>query len=580
MIRAGWRGISALRRLNAEMRYEEVVKLGESDRYRSAEDREEYRHAVKQLAVRKVLLQRQDVEFVRGASPSDAVHVEVAQQQIKTDQKVASSWYSSLANALFLGGFSYVATKLYRSSVNQVPVKEILPETVTTKFSDVQGMDEVKAELLEVVDYLKDSKKYVDLGVSLPRGLLLTGEPGTGKTLLARAIAGEAGVKFFYSSGSEFEEVYVGLGAKRIRELFREAKANAPCVVFIDEIDSIGGTRKNDQYAASRQSLNQLLVEMDGFDRKDNVVVIAATNLPRILDQALRRAGRFDKEVHILPPDRKGREAILRVYMAKIKVEEEVSVQYWAKLTTGTTGADLSNFVNTAALHAIKASRLACTNEDFSFALDRLYAGIENRTLMSAEDKLSTAIHEIGHVLSGLLTRESQQLHKVTILSRGQALGYTVFFPHERHIQQHLKHTFAEFDVAMGGHTAEEMFYGEGEINTGCTQDMRTATSEAYKHVRGGLFNEYTGMGNTQGMEYMGHEYLDKVDQTVRKLLDLSAGRTRTKLGKHKALIQALAERLVEKETLSFEEIKEFIHNFYKDQPEVLATFVGLRLNI
>jgi len=558
------------------MRYEEVVKLGEP--YKSAEDREEYRHAVQQLAVRKVLLQRQGVEPTRGATPSEAVHVELAQQQAKTDQKVASSWYSSLANALFLGAFSYVATKLYRSSVNQVPVKEVLPETVTTKFSDVQGMDEVKAELVEVVDYLKDNKKYLDLGVALPRGLLLTGEPGTGKTLMARAIAGEAGVKFFYASGSEFEEVYVGLGAKRIRELFREAKANAPCVVFIDEIDSIGGTRKSEQYAASRQSLNQLLVEMDGFDRKDNVVVIAATNLPDILDQALRRAGRFDKEVHIMPPDRKGREAILRVYLAKVKVEDEVDVQYWASLTTGTTGADLANFVNTAALHAIKASRPACANADFSFALDRLYAGIENRTLLSPQDKLATAIHEIGHVLSALLTPGSQKLHKVTILSRGQALGYTVFFPHERHMQTSLKHTFAEFDIAMGGHTAEELFYGEGEINTGCTQDMRTATNEAYRHVRGGLIKDSTGLGNTLRIEHLGPEYMNEVDHTVRKLLDKSAGRTQAKLGKHKALIQALAEQLVEKESLTFEEIKQFIEAFYLRQPEALAAFVGLRL--
>lgn len=560
------------------MRYEEVVQAGSTERYGSAEDREEYRHAVQQLAVRKVLLQHQEVELIRGATPSDAVHVETVLQQAKTDQKVAYSWYSGILNALFLAAYTFVATKLYRSSVSQVPLKEILPETVTTKFSDVQGMDEVKAELVEVVDYLKDNKKYLDLGVALPRGLLLTGEPGTGKTLMARAIAGEAGVKFYYSSGSEFEEVYVGLGAKRIRELFREAKANAPCVVFIDEIDSIGGTRQSDQYAASRQSLNQLLVEMDGFDRKDNVVVIAATNLPGILDQALRRAGRFDKEVHIIPPDRKGREAILRVYLEKVKVEEEVDVRYWASLTTGTTGADLANFVNTAALHAIKASRLACTNADFSFALDRLYAGIENRTLMSPQDKLATAIHEIGHVLSALLTPGSQKLHKVTILSRGQALGYTVFFPHERHMQTNLKHTFAEFDIAMGGHTAEELFYGGGEINTGCTQDMLTATSEAYKHVRGGLFKDFTGLGNTHRVEGLGPAYMDEVDRTVRKLLDKSADRTQTKLRRHKALIQALAERLVDQEALTFDEIKQFIESFYSHQPEALAAFVGLRL--
>ena len=576
-MRLGWRGVSALRRLNAEMRYEEVVKIGEMERLMTGEDREEYQHAVKQLAVRRILLRRQVTEPGRGASPGDPVPVEVSQQPDKAD-KETTAWYLNLLNAAVIGIIGYVAAGLYKNSVSQVPVKEIHPETVNTKFSDVQGMDEVKAELMEVVDYLKDSKKYLDLGVSLPRGLLLTGQPGTGKTLLARAIAGEAGVKFFYASGSEFEEVYVGLGAKRIRELFREAKANAPCVVFIDEIDSVGGTRRSDQYAASRQSLNQLLVEMDGFDRKDNIVVIAATNLPEILDQALRRAGRFDKEVHIIPPDKQGREAILRIYMSKVKLKSDVDVRYWAGLTTGTTGADLSNFVNTAALHAIKENRTECCNEDFSFALDRLYAGIENRTLMSPAEKMSTAIHEIGHVLSALLAPGSQKLHKVTILSRGQALGYTIFFPHERHMYTQLHHVYAEFDIAMGGHTAEAMFYGDSEVNTGCTQDMRTATNQAYRHVRGGMFSLHTGMGNTLGISELGEEYLDLVDETVKGLLGNSADRTKMRLNAHKGLVQALATTLVEKETMTFEEIKAFIEGFYANRPELVASFVGLRL--
>lgn len=341
-------------------------------------------------------------------------------------------------------------------------------EHQTVRFSDVHGCEEAKEELQELVDFLKDPAKFSTLGGKLPKGVLLVGPPGTGKTLLARAVAGEAKVPFYFMSGSEFDEVYVGVGAKRVRELFNTAKANGPAIVFIDELDAIGGKRNPRDGAYAKQTLNQLLTELDGFEQKNNVIIIAATNFPELLDKALTRPGRFDRHVVVGLPDVRGRMAILKHHMKNVKISQDVRLDVLASGTPGFSGAQLQNIVNQAAVHASKAKAAAVSMFDFEWAKDRVMMGAERTSMvLSQKEKEMTAYHEAGHALVGLFTLGSSRLHKMTIMPRGQALGITFQLPDMDKYSKEMHEFQAEIDVLLGGKVAEELQYGPTSVTSG-----------------------------------------------------------------------------------------------------------------
>ena len=336
------------------------------------------------------------------------------------------------------------------------------------RFTDVHGCDEAKEELKEVVDFLKNPEKFSTLGGKLPKGVLLVGPPGTGKTLLARAVAGEAGVPFFYMSGSEFDEVFVGVGAKRVRELFTGAKAKAPAIIFIDELDAIGQKRTSrDHYA--KQTLNQLLTELDGFEQNSGVIILAATNFPELLDKALTRPGRFDRNVVVGLPDVRGRMAILEHHLKAVKKGDDVNVQQLAAGTPGFSGAELENVVNQAAVRASKAKATSVKMQDFEWAKDKVMMGAEKRSmLITDKEKEMTAYHEAGHALACMFTKGADQLHKITIMPRGQSLGMTMHLPEMDSYSMSMSQYRAHIDVAMGGKVAEELIYGRDGVTSGC----------------------------------------------------------------------------------------------------------------
>lgn len=347
---------------------------------------------------------------------------------------------------------------------------EAQPQDQTTRFSDVHGCDEAKEELQEVVQFLKDPAKFSTLGGKLPKGVLLVGPPGTGKTLLARAVAGEAGVPFFYMSGSEFDEIYVGVGAKRVRELFTNARAKSPAIIFIDELDAIGAKRNDRDPAYVKQSLNQLLTEMDGFSQDTGVIVIAATNLPRMLDKALTRPGRFDRNIDVPLPDVRGRMEILKNKMKKVQIGTDVDESTIARGTPGFSGAELENLINQAAVRASKNQQPKVTMLDFEWAKDKIMMGSERRSMVVQEkDKLMTAYHEGGHALVALKTKGATPLYKVTIMPRGPTLGVTHFLSEMDKVSHTKLELMSTIDVSMGGKVAEELVYGADNVTTGAS---------------------------------------------------------------------------------------------------------------
>jgi ATP-dependent metalloprotease len=436
-------------------------------------------------------------------------------------------------------------------------------EMSSVRFSDVQGIDECKVELQDLVAFLKNPRKFVEKGAKLPKGVLLTGEPGTGKTLLAKAIAGEAGVKFFYASGSDFEEVFVGLGARRVRELFAEAKNQAPCIVFIDEIDALGGSRASRDINFNRQSLNQLLVELDGFKSSDNVVVIGATNLPQNLDTALKRSGRFDKEINIPLPDIKGREDIFKLYISKVSHDPSVDVGDMARMTFGNTGADIANLVNMAVLNSVKEGRDAFTMEDFELAIERTLMGVDRRSLVvTDEEKMNTALHEIGHVLTTLLTKGANRLYKVNILPRGNALGVTISVLEKDYHFTSMQELLARVDVSMGGRCAEELFTGRENLTTGCGGDMTSAIQNTYYAVSSGMFSDLTGIVFASSLEEEGQTQRDLIDKSVEQVLKESRLRVMKLLKDNSGLCLYLAKHLKEKESLSAEQVLQLVEDY------------------
>lgn len=430
-----------------------------------------------------------------------------------------------------------------------------MTKNVNTKFSEVQGINEFRQELEDLVDFLKNSKKYTEAGAYIPKGVLLVGPPGTGKTLLAKAIAGEAQCSFFYKSASEFEEVYVGVGAQRIRELFEKARQNKPAIIFIDEIDALSLRRESIDASTRRQTINQLLTEMDGFNPLDSVIVIGATNMPEKIDKAVLRPGRFDKIINIPYPDQAGRAEIFKLYLDKVKYDKnDVHLDTLVKATTGFSGASIKNLVNIAVLNAIKEKRKEANHLDFEHALDRVTMGVGRKSLVvSDKEKLMTAYHEGGHTLVNLLTKSSMPLHKVTILPRGAALGFTAMLPDQDAYYFNKTEILTQIQIALGGRVAEEIVYGNEDVTTGCSSDMNKATDLAYQ-----LLREY-GMDSSflisRQKEDLSEKYNAKIDAEAQRLVREALQATRKMLQDNRLLLDVLAKELVKKETLSKQDV-------------------------
>ncbi|RWA04774.1 hypothetical protein EKO27_g10330 [Xylaria grammica] len=443
---------------------------------------------------------------------------------------------------------------------------EVKAEQQKARFTDVHGADEAKEELQDMVDFLRNPERFSQLGGKLPKGILLVGPPGTGKTLLARAVAGEAGVPFFYMSGSEFDEVYVGVGAKRVRELFAAAKSKSPAIVFIDELDAIGGRRNARDAAYVKQTLNQLLTELDGFDQSANVIIIGATNFPELLDKALTRPGRFDRHVTVDLPDVRGRLAILQHHAKKIKAEKDVDLKAIAQTTSGLSGAELENIVNQAAVHASKNKAKSVGRMDFDWAKDKVILGAERKSMViSAKEKEMTAYHEAGHALVNLLTKgSSSTLYKVTILARGPTLGHTASLPEMDKYSYTVDNYLAQIDVALGGKLAEEIVYGPNKVTSGASSDLQAATRVAFGMVASlGMSTKLGNMEYGSRYETLSSETKALVEAEVQRTVNESYERARKLLIEHRKELDLLAKALVDYETLSKDEVEKVI----KGQP-------------
>jgi cell division protease FtsH len=447
--------------------------------------------------------------------------------------------------------------------------KMIMPNEIKTRMADVAGIDESKAELQEIIDFLKEPKRYIRLGAKIPKGCLLFGGPGTGKTLLAKAIAGEAGVPFFHISGSDFVEMFVGVGASRVREMFAEAKKNAPCILFIDEIDAVGRQRGSGVGGGNderEQTLNQLLVEMDGFEDNLGVVVIAATNRPDVLDSALMRPGRFDRQVSIPKPDILGREQILTVHVKNVKIGPDVSIKLIARGTPGFSGAELANLINEAALIAGRADKHIVTMSDFELAKDKLLLGIERKGMvMKDEEKRLTAYHEGGHAICSIYSKGSDPIHKATILPRGRALGVVMRFPLEDKFSMTRENMMADLTVSMGGRAAEELIFGNDKVTSGAMSDIRQVTALASAMVKEWGMSEkvgpiYLGHESNPYMKEIGSEEVNKlVEMEIKTLINEALARAKRILIEHASELEILAKALLKYETLSGDEIKDVL---------------------
>ena len=445
------------------------------------------------------------------------------------------------------------------------------------KFEDVQGIDESREELEEIVDFLKDPGKFERLGGEIPRGVLLMGEPGTGKTLLAKAIAGEAAVPFFSISGSDFVEMFVGVGASRVRDMFAQGKKHAPCIIFIDEIDAVGRSRGaglgggNDE---REQTLNQLLVEMDGFEVNEGIIVVAATNRPDVLDPALLRPGRFDRHVVVPSPDIKGRENILKTHSKNIELDKKVSLNKIARGTPGFTGADLANLVNEAALWAARQDKETVDNDDFEYARDKVMMGAERRSLLiSDEEKETTAYHEVGHALVAASIEEVDPVHKVSIIPRGRALGVTMLLPEEDRHSHNRRSMLGQITMTMGGRAAEHLVFKR--FTTGASDDLKRATELARKMVcQWGMSEKLGPLTYTEdaGHVFLGrdlqqhtefsNESMRMIDEEVLKILNSSYERAKSILKTYRKALESLALTLLEKETIDGENVLQVMEEF------------------
>jgi cell division protease FtsH len=549
--------------------------------------------------VAEVIIQGQEL-FVTDSNrnrfkvfaPQDADLIKILRAKgvmIKAKPPAESPWYMSVLISWFpmivlIGVWIFFMRQMQSGggkalSFGKSKARLMSDQQAKVTFDDVAGIDEAKEELGEIVEFLRDPKKFTRLGGRIPKGVLLMGPPGTGKTLLARAIAGEAGVPFFSISGSDFVEMFVGVGASRVRDLFVQGKKNAPCIIFIDEIDAVGrhrGAGLGGGHDEREQTLNQLLVEMDGFESNEGVILISATNRPDVLDPALQRPGRFDRQVVVSLPDIKGREAILRVHMRRTPVAKDVDALMLAKGTPGFSGADLENLVNEAALLAAKRGKEHLEMTDFEDAKDKVYMGLERKSkVVREEDRKTTAYHEGGHALVARLLPGTDAVNKITIIPRGRAAGVTWFLPEERDFkyQDQLESDLA---VAFGGRVAEELVFGR--ISTGASNDIKQATGLAQKMVRAwGMSADLGPLSYDQGEEqiFLGREISQhrdyseetarKIDQEITRIIKTSYTRAKGVLEDNIDVLHKLAALLLEKETVLGRELDELIHSLRPD---------------
>jgi cell division protease FtsH len=506
-------------------------------------------------------------------------------------EESASIWvlllYQALPFVLMIGLAFFVMRQMQKNAgsgamgFGKSRAKMLTQKEGRITFADVAGIDEAREELQEIVEFLKDPSKFARLGGKIPKGALLVGSPGTGKTLLARAIAGEAGVPFFTISGSDFVEMFVGVGASRVRDMFEQAKKSAPCIVFIDEIDAVGRHRGaglgngNDE---REQTLNQLLVEMDGFEANEGIIIIAATNRPDVLDPALLRPGRFDRQVTVPLPDIGGREMILKVHMKKVPTAPDVDARTLARGTPGFSGADLANIVNEAALLAARLGKRLVAMAQFEAAKDKVLMGTEWKSLVMTEDeKKMTAYHEAGHALVSLLEPATDPIHKATIIPRGRALGMVVSLPERDSYSYHRDKMYADLAVTMGGRVAEELIFGHDKVSSGASGDIQQATKLARSMVTRWGMSEKLGplqyeeaqaetfLGYSQSQRVnMSNETAQAIDSEIRRLVDDGYKQAKMHLTDNIDKLKTLAEAMLEYETLSGEEIAALLHDGIK----------------
>ena len=458
-------------------------------------------------------------------------------------------------------------------------------DQVKVTFADVAGVDEAKEEVSELVDFLKDPAKFQKLGGKIPRGVLMVGAPGTGKTLLARAIAGEAKVPFFTISGSDFVEMFVGVGASRVRDMFEQAKKHAPCIIFIDEIDAVGrhrGAGLGGGHDEREQTLNQLLVEMDGFEGNEGVIVIAATNRPDVLDPALLRPGRFDRQVVVPLPDIRGREQILKVHMRKVPLDKDVNPGIIARGTPGFSGADLANLVNEAALFAARANQRSVDMDKFEKAKDKIMMGAERKSMVMSEDeKKLTAFHEAGHAIVGLLVPSHDPVYKVSIIPRGRALGITMFLPEEDRYSYSKERLESQISSLFGGRIAENLIFGNDSVTTGASNDIQRATEIARSMVTKWGLSEKLGpltYSEEEGEVFLGHsvtqhkqvsdETAHIIDEEIRSIIDCNYKRAEKLLDNNRDKLNVMADALMKYETIDSEQIKDIMAGKEPRPPE------------
>ena len=462
-------------------------------------------------------------------------------------------------------------------SFGKSKAKMLLDSKVKTTFKDVAGIDEEKKELEEIVDFLKNGEKYMKLGAKIPKGVLLVGPPGTGKTLMAKAVAGEASVPFFSISGSAFVEMFVGVGASRVRDLFEQAKKHQPCIIFIDEIDAVGrqrGAGLGGGHDEREQTLNQLLVEMDGFDVNTNIIVIAATNRPDILDNALLRPGRFDRQIYINAPDVKGREQILEVHAKNKKLDKDVDLKVLAKRTPGFTGADLQNLLNESALLAARKGEDKISMDDIDCSIDRVIAGVEKRRkVLTDKDKELTSYHEVGHALIDKLLPDANELHKVSIIPRGMALGVTWTRPKDESVHVSKAKLLAKIAVSLGGRAAEEIVYGKENVSTGAAQDLINVTDMARTMVTAWGRPDKLGpmaYGKNQENVFMGRDFghqrdyseqvAFEIDEEIKHIVDERYELAKRLLSENRDMLEAISRELLDKETIDDKEFEEIMN--------------------
>jgi cell division protease FtsH len=558
---------------------------------------------VKNDKVKSVVLQGEEIsgeqkegQPFKSYAPQDPDLVKLLQRkgvEITAKPKDDSPWYTTLLVSwlpmLVLVGIWIFFMRQMQSgggkamSFGKSRARLMTESSVKVTFKDVAGIEEAKEEVAEIIEFLKDPKKFTRLGGRIPKGVLLVGAPGSGKTLLARAIAGEAGVPFFSISGSDFVEMFVGVGAARVRDLFIQAKKNSPCIIFIDEIDAVGrhrGAGLGGGHDEREQTLNQLLVEMDGFEANEGVILIAATNRPDVLDPALLRPGRFDRQVVVPIPDLRGREAILKVHTRRTPLAPAVDLSVLARGTPGFSGADLENLVNEAALVAARVNRESITMEDFEHAKDKVLMGTERKSLiLSDRERTNTAYHEAGHTLVARLIPGTDPIHKVTIIPRGRALGATQQLPLDERHTYPKDYLMATLTVLLGGRAAEDLVFNQ--FTTGAGNDLERATELARRMVCNWGMSEELGpvtFGRRDEHIFLGREISQSkdfseetarlIDHAMKNLVEGGYQRAKDLLATHRAELQALAQALLERETLDAQEIDQIIDSFKKAPPE------------